>query len=83
MEKYKIMLQRHDVEVQRRLTSLHHPTSQRHLELFAKIFRIKMKIREKRRRDDKRTRRGEKAKNRIITEFLCLIYSFPIFFFLL
>ena len=42
MEECRISLQRRDV--QRRLTSLHHPTSQRHLELFAIIFRIKAKI---------------------------------------
>ena len=30
-------LARHDVEVQRCLTCLHHPTSRRHLELFTKF----------------------------------------------
>ena len=43
------------------------------------ILRIKAKMRESRRGggDDVQTRRGDKAKNRIITHFLCLIYSFP------
>ena len=51
----------------------------RHLELFAKIFRIKVKIREKKEENDVRTRREERAKNMIRIDFLCLIYSFPIF----
>ena len=77
MEKYKIMLQRRDVKVQRRLTSLHHPTTRRHLELFAKIFRIKAKIREKRRgrrRTDVKKREGKETDQDRVPLFDLLFY---------